>query len=153
MAFSDTLKSLRMRDGLTQTELAIGNIILRNLRALIIKAEPIGLHVIEPDLVRSACTGLCKNEHSGGNTGIRLKYTGRHGNHSTELMVFHELFPNRLVCCGGAEQHPVRNNAGTLTALFQHTQEQRKKQKLRLFGVGASPVYFVVSIHEIAWHR
>ena len=52
--------------------------------------------------------------------------------------MFHQLLTDGLVGLGGAEQHAVRYDAGTLTALFQHPQEQGQKQQLGLFGVGDS---------------
>lgn len=53
-------------------------------------------------------------------------------------MVFNEFFSDALVRFAGTEQHAVRYDAGTASAGFEHSQEERKEQKLRLFGVGDS---------------
>lgn len=56
----------------------IRNIIFRNLTALIIQAETIGLHIIEPDLIGTACASLCKDQNGSRNTSVRFEYTRGH---------------------------------------------------------------------------
>ena len=51
-------------------------------------------------------------------------------------MVFDQFFSDTLVRLAGTEQHAVRHDAGAASAGFEHPQEERKEQKLRLFGVG-----------------
>ena len=50
-------------------------------------------------------------------------------------MILDELFANGFMCRGRSEQYTIRNDAGALAALFQHTQEQGKEQQLRFLRV------------------
>ena len=53
----------------------IGNIVLLDLGALIIKAEAVGLHIVEPNLIGASVSGLGEYQNSGGNTCVGLEHT------------------------------------------------------------------------------
>ena len=114
----------------------VGDVVVGHLGALVVQAEAVGLHVVEPHVFRAARAGLGEHQHRRGHPGVGLEHAGGHGDDRPELMVLHQLLPNGLVGLGGAEQHPVRHDAGALSALFQHPQEQGQKQQLGLFGIG-----------------
>ena len=111
----------------------IRNVILRNERALVVQTKPIRLHVVEPDLVRTAVPGFGKDQHSGGYARIGLEHAAGHGDDCLQPVVFNELHANGLVRRGRAEEHAVRHDAGAAPAHLQHLQEQRKEQQLGLF--------------------
>ncbi len=114
----------------------VGDVVLRNLAALVIQRKTIGLHIVKPDVFGAARAGLCEHQHRRGYARIGLEHAGGHGNHRPQLMVFHQLLADGLVRLGRAEQNAVRHDAGAAPALFQHPQKQRQEQQLGLFGVG-----------------
>ena len=51
-------------------------------------------------------------------------------------MMLHQFPADGLMRLAAAEEHAVGHDAGALAALFQHAQEERKKQQFRFFGAG-----------------
>ena len=92
--------------------------------------EPVGFHVIEPDVVCSAVPGLCKNQDSSGDAGIGFEHAGGHGDYSLKALILNQLLSDRFMSGGRAEQYTVRYDAGTPPAHLQHPYEQCEEQKL-----------------------
>ena len=114
----------------------IRNIVLLNRTPLVIQTEAIVLHVVEPDVIRSAGFGFGKNKDRRRYARVRFEYAGRHRDYGFQTVVLHDFLSDGLVCLRRTEQHPVRNDAGTSTADFQHAKEQCYEQKLRLLRLG-----------------
>ena len=103
--------------------------------ALVVETESVSLHVIEPDLVRTAGIGFCEDHNGGGNTRIRLEDAGGHGDHRLKPLIFDQFLSDRLVCLRTAEENAVRDDGRTATADFEHLGEQGEEEQLGLFGV------------------
>ena len=111
----------------------VRNVAVRRRGALVVQAEPVGVHIVKPHLVRAAVAGLGKDQHPGGHPRVRLEHPGGHGDHRLQPVVVHQLPPDVPVGLGRAEQHPVRHDDSAAPAHLEHPQEQRQEQKLRLF--------------------
>ena len=113
----------------------VGDVVLGNGGALVVQGEAVGLHVIEPDLVRAAVAGLGEDEDGGGHAGVGLEHAGGHGNHGLQAVVFDELPADGFVGRGGAEEDAVGHDAGAAAANPEHPQKQGQEQELRLLGL------------------
>lgn len=49
----------------------IGDVVVGDLRALVVQGEAVGPHVVEPHLVRAAVAGLGEHQHRRGHPGCR----------------------------------------------------------------------------------
>ena len=112
----------------------VGDIVLLGLAALVVQGEAVGLHVIEPDLVRAAVAGLGEDQYGGGHARVGLEHAGGHGDHGFEAVALDHFFADGLVRGGGAEEDAVRHDAGAAAADLEHPQEQRQEQQLGLLG-------------------
>ena len=113
----------------------VRDIILLRLAALIVEAVSVSLHVVEPDLVRPAVTGLGEDQNGGGHARVGLEHAGGHGDHGLQPVALNELLADGLVRGGGSEEHAVRHDAGAASAHLEHPQKQRQEQQLRLFSL------------------
>ena len=111
----------------------IRNVVLFDRAALVVQAETVGAHVVEPDFVRAAVSGFGEDQNGGGYACIGFEYAGGHGNYGLQAVVFNQFLADGLVRVGGAKEHAVRHDAGAAPAYFEHPQKQREKQKLGLF--------------------
>ena len=111
----------------------VGDIVILDLRALIVQGESVGGHIVEPDLVRAAVARLGENQNAGGHARIGLEHTAGHGDHGLQPVALHQLLPDGLVGSGRTEEDTIGNDAGATAAGFQHPQEQRQKQQFRFF--------------------
>ena len=114
----------------------VGNVVLLHGRALVVQRKAVGLHVVEPDIIRAACRGFGEDEHGGRDARIRPEHAGGHGDDGPQLMMLHKFPAYGLMRLAAAEEHAVGHDAGALPALFQNTQKKREKQQFRLFGAG-----------------
>ena len=114
----------------------VRDVVVGHLGALVVQAEAVGLHIVEPHVFRAARAGLGEYQHRRGYPRVGLEHAGGHGNHRPQLVALHQFPADSLVGLGGAEQHAVGDDACALSALFQHAQKQRQEQQLSLFGVG-----------------
>ena len=112
----------------------VGDVVLLHRGALVVQGEAIGPHVVEPDLVRAAVTGLGEDKDRGGHAGIGLEHAGGHGDHGLQPVVFDELLADGHVGLGGAEEDPVRHDAGAAAAGAEHAEKQGQEEELRLLG-------------------
>ena len=79
--------------------------------------------------------GLGEDQDGGGDPGVGLEHAGGHGDHGLQAVVLDQLLPDGLVCCGGAEEHAVRDDAGAAAAHLQHPQEEGQEEQLGLLGL------------------
>ena len=114
----------------------VRDVVFLHLGALVVQREAVGFHIVEPHLIGAARAGLGKHQHRCGHACVGLEHAGGHGNDRPQLVVFNQFFSDALVRLAGTEQNAVRHDAGAASAGFEHPQEERKEQKLRLFGVG-----------------
>ena len=114
----------------------VGDVVVVNRAAFVVKAVAVGFHVVEPDVIGTTGAGFREDEHSGGDAGVRLEDAAWHGDDGAQLVVVDEFFADGFVGFRGAKEHAVRNDAGALAAFFEHAQEERKKEQLGFFGVG-----------------
>ena len=114
----------------------VGDVVLSDRSSLVIQGETIGLHVIEPDLVRAASTGLGEHEDSGGNSGVGLEDSGRHGNDCLEPVLVDEFLPDGLVTGAVSEKNAVRNDGSATAAGLEHPHKEGQEKEFRLLGLG-----------------
>lgn len=111
----------------------VGEVVLIYGAALVVEAKPVRLHVVEPDILRAALPRLREDEDGRRDAGIGLEDAGRHRDDRLEPILLHEGLADGLVRLRRAEQHAIRDDAGTAAAHAQHPQEEREKEQLRLF--------------------
>lgn len=112
----------------------IGDVVISHGASLVVQGEAVGLHVVEPHLVRAAVAGFGEDQDGGGDPGIGLEHAAGHGDDGLQPVAVHKLPADGPVGRGGAKQHAVGDDAGAAAAHLQHPKEQRQEQQLGFLG-------------------
>ena len=103
--------------------------------ALVVKAETVGFHIVEPHVVRAAVVGARENEDSRGHACIRLEHARGMEITACKRLPFDNFLADGLVRLLRSEQYAVRYDGSAASSNFQAFQEQRQEQQLGFLGL------------------
>lgn len=103
---------------------------------LIVQRLPVGLHIIEPDILRSPGTGFCENENGRAHPGVGFKHPAWHGDHRFQLVVGNNLLPERFMRLAIPEQHAIGDDHRAPAARLELPQHQGKEEQFGFGGIG-----------------
>ena len=114
-----------------RAELVLG----QQRRALVVERQAVGVHVVEPDVVRAAGVGLGEEQDGGGDAGVGLEHAAGQRDHGVELLVLDQHLAQLLVRVARAEEHAVGHDDRGASAGLEQPQEQRQEEQLGLLGL------------------
>ena len=72
----------------------------QQFRAFVVERHAVGIHVVEPHVVRAAGVGLREQENRGGDARVGLTHSAGQRDDGVELLLLNEYFAQRLVRVG-----------------------------------------------------
>ena len=104
--------------------------------AFVVERHAIGVHVVEPDVVRAAGVGLGEEEDGGGDASVGLEHATGQGDDGVEFLFLDEELAQGLVRVGRAEEDAVGHDDGGASAGLEQAQEEGEEEQLRLLVGG-----------------
>ena len=104
----------------------------QQFRAFVVERHAVGVHVVEPDVVRAAGVGLGEKENGGGDAGVGFEHAAGQRDDGVELLFLDENLAQRLVRVGRAEEHAVGHDDGGASAGLEQAQEEREEEQFGL---------------------
>ena len=103
--------------------------------AFVVERHAVGVHVVEPDVVRAAGVGLGEEKDGGGDAGVGLEHAAGQRDDGVEFLFLDENLAQGLVRVGRAEEHAVGHDDGGASAGLEQAQEEGEEEQLGLLGL------------------
>ena len=88
----------------------------QQFRPFIVERHAVGVHVVEPDIVRAAGVSLGEDEDRGGDAGVGFEHAAGKRDHGIELLVLDEELSQGFVRGGRPEEHAFGHDNGGASA-------------------------------------
>ena len=105
------------------------------LSAFVVERHAVGVHVVEPDVVRAAGVGLCEEKDGGGDAGVGLEHATGQRDDSVEFLFLDKHLAQGLVRVGRAEEHAVGHDDGGASAGLEQAQKEGEEEQFGLLGL------------------